>query len=119
MLVNHDFINVLDSWPGKSFKGDKFPTTSASIAAKRKLDQLRGRTVVLLGSNVARAFGCKSFRYFEFYEIRNPENFAEILVPAMTIVPHPSQVNRWWNIQENRLVAQKFLRTLVDSTSKT
>lgn len=115
MLLDHDFLNVLDRWPGASIKGDKFPIPEAKIAAKRKLEQLRGRVVVLLGHNVARAFECKTFRYFEWYEIRNPENYADVVVPLLTVVPHPSQVNRWWNREESRMVAEKFLRTLAST----
>lgn len=118
MLRTHEFMNVLDHWPGASFKGDKFPVPEARIAAKKKLEQLRGRTVVLLGHNVARAFDCKSFRYFEWYEIRNPENFSEVVVPLMTIVPHPSGVNRYYNDPTKRLIVSKFLRTIADSTEK-
>lgn len=118
MLCTHDFLNVLDRWPGPSIKGDRFPIPEARIAAKKKLEQMRGRAVVLLGHNVARAFDCKKFRYFEFYEIRNPEHWSEVVVPLMTVVPHPSQVNRHWNVEENRLIAAKFLRTLADSTEK-
>ena len=118
MLRAHDFLNVLDRWPGAGIKGDKFPIPEAKIAAKKKLEQLRGRVVVLLGHNVARAFDCKTFRYFEWYEIRNPENFSEVVVSLMTVMPHPSQVNHWWNREENRMVAGKFLRTLADSLEK-
>ena len=115
MLKDHDFINVLDYWPGAGIKGDKFPIPEAKVAAKRKLEQLRGRTVVLLGHNVARAFCCERFRYMEWYEIRSPENFEDVVVPLLTVVPHPSGVNRWYNREENRMVAGKFLRTLADS----
>jgi uracil-DNA glycosylase len=115
MLLDHDFLNVLDRWPGASIKGDKFPIPEAKIAARKKLEQLRGRVVVLLGHNVARAFGCEKFQYFQWYEIRNPENFEDVVVPLLTVVPHPSQVNRWWNREESRMVAEKFLRTLADS----
>ena len=75
MLKDFDFLNVLDHWPGASFKGDKFPFSEAKIAAKNKLELLRGRVVVLLGHNVARAFGCRTFAYFSWYEIRNPEGY--------------------------------------------
>ncbi len=118
MLQDHDFINVLDRWPGSSFKGDKFPIPEAKIAARKKLEQLRGKTVVLLGHNVARAFECEKFRYFEWYQIRNPENLADTVVPLLTVVPHPSQISRHWNKEENRLVAAKFLRALADSDDK-
>jgi len=118
MLLDHDFMNVLDRYPGPSIKGDKFPIPEAKIAARKKLAQLRGRAVVLLGNNVARAFDCRSFRYMEWYEIRNPDNYADVMVPLMTVVPHPSGINRWFNREENRLIAAKFLRALADSTER-
>lgn len=118
MLLDHGFLNVLDHWPGASIKGDKFPIPEAKIAAKRKLEQLRGRVVVLLGHNVARAFGCEKFAYFQWFEIRSPENHEDVVVPLLTVVPHPSGTSRWYNSEENRMVAGKFLRTLADSSKK-
>jgi uracil-DNA glycosylase len=112
MLADHDFVNVLDHWPGKSLKGDAFPIPEAKLAAKKKLQLLRGRVVVLLGHNVARAFCCTKFSYFSWYEIRSDDDSADVVVPNMAIVPHPSQVNRFWNVEENRLIAGKFLRAL-------
>ncbi len=110
----HDFINVLDHFPGKSSVGDKFPIIEAQSAAKAKLESLRGKQVViLLGNNVARAFGAKSFSYFSWYEIRNPDKFTDIVVPRMAVVPHPSGINRYWNHVQNRLNAEKFFRYLL------
>ena len=111
MLFDHDFVNVLDRWPGRGPGGDKFPMLEAKVAAKKKIPQLRGRTVVLLGANVARAFGGPKFQYLGWYQLRNPDNLSDIICQA-TIVPHPSGVNRHWNNHDNRLIAAKFLRTL-------
>ena len=119
MLKEHEFLNVLDRYPGPSIKGDKFPMSEARIAARKKLEQLRGRTVVLLGHNVARAFGCEKFRYMEFYEIRSPENYDDVIVPLLTVVPHPSQISHFWNHEENRMVAGKFLRNLAGKIPET
>lgn len=110
MLLDHKFINVLDSWPGKGIGGDKFPMPAAKISARKKLMGLKGKLCILLGNNVARAFDCKQFQYFSWYEIRNPENFSEVIVPWMTIIPHPSGLVRHWNNPDNRLLAAKFLQ---------
>lgn len=111
MLEQHDFINVLDHWPGRGVGGDKFPLIQAKTAARDKLEMLREKPVViLLGNNVARAFGATQFRYFTYYEIRNPVNPSDIIVKRMAVVPHPSGVNRLWNIPGNRETASKFLR---------
>jgi hypothetical protein len=37
------------------------------------------------------------------------------MVPLMTVVPHPSQVNRWWNHEENRMVMRNQNR-VIDKT---
>ena len=112
MLLDHDFINVLDHWPGKGLNGDKWPLTEATVAAQKKLESLRGRTVVLLGKNVARAFNKGLWRYLEWYEIRSPKNLADVVVPAVTIVPHPSGVNRYYNNPDNKAIVSKFLQML-------
>lgn len=110
MLEENDFINVLNFWPGKGIGGDKFPMDQATEAAKKIVPQLRGRIVILLGSNVARAFGVKSFKYAEYYEIRNPDRPSEILVPTIAVIPHPSGVNRYYNNPNNRFFIAGFLK---------
>lgn len=112
MLLQHDFMNVLDRWPGKGLGGDKFPMGLAKEAARTKVEQMRGRCVVLLGHNVARAFGAEKFSYFEWYSYRNPKDVSDIVIPKLTVVPHPSQVSRHWNNVDNRNIASKFLTML-------
>ena len=112
MLRDHDFINVLDRWPGKGISGDKFPVVEAMAAAKRKLAEMQGRTVVLLGHNVARAFGFTSLMYFSWYEIHDEQNPSKIVVPLVTVVPHPSGINRYYNDPTKRLIVAKFLQTI-------
>ncbi len=112
MLADHDFVNVLDYWPGKGINGDKFPISEAIVRARKLLPSMRDRTVILLGANVARAFGAKGFKYLEFYEIRNPDKLTDIIVPTMFVVPHPSGVNRYWNRPESRDQAIKFFSSL-------
>jgi hypothetical protein len=119
MLLDHDFINVLDYWPGKGIGGDKFPLPAAKISARKKLMGLKGKLCILLGNNVARAFDCKQFRYLEWYEIRNPDNFADVVIPLMTVVPHPSGVNRYYNDTAKRLIVSKFLRSIVSKIPET
>jgi hypothetical protein len=113
MLAAHDFKNVLDRWPGKGIGGDLFPMKEARVAAKLLLEDCRGRAVVLLGNNVARAFEMKAFRYLELYQVKDPVDPAKVMVPLMTVVPHPSQISRHWNRPENRMNVSKFLRMLV------
>jgi uracil-DNA glycosylase len=112
MLATHDFLNVLDHYPGKGVGGDKFPMVEATVKARKMLPTLRGRSIILLGANVARAFGAKQFSYLTQYEIRNPENLADIIVPWMVVIPHPSGINRHWNKPANRDVVRKFFSSL-------
>lgn len=113
MLLDHDFINVLERWPGKSpLGGDLFPMKDAMAAARGLLDKLVGRTVILLGNGVARAFGVRQFKYFNIYEMRHPENPNVVIANFCAIVPHPSGKNRIFNVRANRDAASKFLRTL-------
>lgn len=113
MLNDFTFINVLDKYPGKHpIKGDLFPLPEAKASARKKLEQLRGNVVVLLGYNVAKAFGAEKFRYLELYELRSQENFADVVVPIMVVVPHPSQISRYWNKRENVDAVKKFFKKL-------
>ena len=112
MLRDHDFLNVLDRWPGRGVGGDRFPIIEAKAAAKSKLDQVKGRTVVLLGQNVARAFGIEKFQYMVWYQYHGERNREEVLIPLLCVMPHPSGRNRFWNRPENRDKAKKFLRLL-------
>jgi uracil-DNA glycosylase len=112
MLLDHDFINVLDRWPGKGIGGDKFPMREARVAADQKLLLLRDRHAVLLGANVARAFGIASFCYGNWYNICRKLDDRIVVVATVTIVPHPSGVNRYYNDPTKRLIVAKFLRTI-------
>jgi uracil-DNA glycosylase len=109
MLLDHDFMNVFDRWPGKGINGDKFPMREAKDRVPYLVEKLRDRVVVMLGHNVATAFGAKGFTYLTWYEIRNPKNVNDVIVPKMVVVPHPSGINRYWNVPSNRLIASKFL----------
>lgn len=113
MLVDHDFLNVLNSWPGKGVGGDRFPFIEAKVAAQKMFPQLRNRIVILLGANVAKAFGMRQFRYLERYEMRNPQNLSDVVVPLMIVIPHPSGVNRYWNFPDNRMIVSKFFNEIL------
>lgn len=113
MLQNHDFVNVLDRWPGAGIGGDKFPIPEAKVAAQKLLSQMSGRVVVLLGHNVARAFGVQKFNYMQWYEVRNPENLSIVMCNRAGIIPHVSGRVRAWNLAKNREAAAKFLREAI------
>ncbi len=112
MLIQHDFVNVLERWPGKSAVGDLFPLGPAREAARGLLEKMVGRTTVLVGNNVARAFGVTSFKYLQIYEMRHPDNPNVVICNFVAIIPHVSGIVRHWNIRGNREAAAKFLRAL-------
>lgn len=109
MLIDHDFMNVFDHWPGKGINGDKFPMLEARDRVPYLIERLRDRVVVFLGHNVATAFGAKGFKYLTWYEIRNPKDIKDLIVPRMVVVPCPSDSNRHWSSPTNRMIASKFL----------
>lgn len=98
--------NLLSEYPGRAAKGDLFPRRLAERAAERMAPRLRGRVVVLMGRNVAWAFGVDDLHYLTWYVGRG--GWARFAV-----CPHPSGVNRWWNDEGNRDRAGEFFQQLV------
>lgn len=100
-----EVVNLLRRWPGRSSgNGDAFPAAEAGAAARRLLRRLRGRTVVLLGLGVARAFSARA------------EWFAWQRLPGgvlAAVAPHPSGVNHWWNDAGNVRRAARFFKRLL------
>src|SRR5712691_1480211 len=91
--------NVLERWPGKDGKGDRFPPALARSAAARMTPSLRRRRVIFLGRATARAFGFGE-------DLFAWKNFCGFEAAAF---PHPSGVNRWWNDPPNVARAADFL----------
>lgn len=97
--------NVFDEWPGSAgLKGDAFPIVHARVRADTRLRPrfVRGRTVVLLGRRVARAFHI-SAEYFEAFGSYSA---------TVYVVPHPSGINRWYNDAANVRKMRRFMRSL-------
>lgn len=96
--------NVLEAWPGKAGRSGKGDAFHVSIARHRAAFLRRrfvgGRLVVLLGLRTARAFGVQAA-----YFVRQRVACANVVV-----LPHPSGVNRWWNVPANAARARRFLR---------
>ena len=99
-----DLVNLLDRWPGKKGKGDAFPLDEARASARR-LNLWGKPLVILVGRNVARAFGANSVAYLE--------GFLLGYVNAV-VIPHPSGLNRWWNDPANTERARRFMRSLLE-----
>lgn len=98
-------VNLLDRYPGRSRKGSKgdhfFAWKARQIAKKTPLH--RFDRVVLVGRNVARSFGVGDRPFLRWFEHRGTK---------VSIVPHPSGVNHWWNDPRNVRRARRFVRRL-------
>ena len=100
-----DKVNLLNEFPGRGKRDDKFPLRDAMIAASAMRPLLKGRDVILIGRNVALAFGLQ----LEFH------TWTDMFTPAnwIAVVPHPSGRNHWYNSPENRVIAREFWKTLL------
>lgn len=98
-------INVLDHWPGRSGKGDAFPTRDAQQAAALKAHLLQGRTVIFMGMATAAAFCAFGIKDGVLLQWRRCEH----LDCDYAVVPHPSGIVRWWNSEDNKRRAAEFL----------
>ncbi len=107
--------NLLDSYPGaRKGKGDLFSVDDASDPAEEILKLLEangGGELILLGKNVAAAFGLKQLDWLTRFDISVGDHdqppFFNIRV---SIVPHPSGANHWWNDPKNQRAAKSHLR---------
>lgn len=88
---------------GRHRGGDRLPVHLARQAAKGLVQALRGRTVVLVGRKVAKAFGVDHIAPF----VR-----VEMAEATMTWIPNPCGANRWWNDPANRNAGEAFLSNL-------
>ena len=103
--------NLIQEWPGKSGRGDKFPRARGTISALAMVmrGQLDNRKVVLLGKEVARCFGLADMRYLE----TRTDNQEGGIESSVFLLPHPSGVNRWWNSKRNVLAASKAFKVFL------
>jgi hypothetical protein len=94
-------VNLLDSWPGRDGKGDRFPAETAKSAA----DELRAdRPIVLMcGRSVGAACGVHR-DYFEPCTWRGG---------VAVVIPHPSGISHWWNDADNRQLAARFFTDIL------
>ena len=105
-VARFERVNVLKSWPGEAGGGSAFPMTQARPAARElRSCQPIGRPFILVGTRVASAFGCRR-RDYEYLE------WIEHLDRKLVVVPHPSGLNRWWNVPENVAAIERFFYTL-------
>ena len=110
-------VNIFYEYQGKSKKEDRFPVREARLIASSMRPLLAGRTVVLVGRNVASAFGHEE-EFLEWKKVfcrrRSPAAPEQPFVANMACLPHPSGRNPWYNAEENREAARTFLKELTD-----
>lgn len=103
-------VNLLDEWPGKTGKGDAFDLAAAVVRAneiKIGFKTRRPPYVLMLGRNVARAFGINALG-LDFFE-----GWISRAGTAFYLLPHPSGINLFWNEPSNMRMAKMFLRRIV------
>lgn len=98
-------LNLLDYFPGKDGKGDRFPMMEARIEARKLTPLLQGRSVIFVGMQVAEAFGAIAAK---FYEWRLYPSVWSIDGFQGAPIPHPSGINHHWNDKENVERAKQF-----------
>ena len=106
-LDTFDRANLLSRYPGKDGKGDAFNPHAAERNARLLLSENqidRYRHILVLGKNVAKAFGYRTDEYMKW------QTFSR---PFTAILPHPSGINRWWNDKRNHEAAKQFLLELL------
>lgn len=101
-------INLLHQFPGKHKRDDKFPMRDAKIAARAIRPLLRGRTVILVGRNVAQAFELDLDFHTWHLDFEQVGTETPGLVQQIAVVPHTSGRNFWYNDPENMRAAREF-----------
>lgn len=110
--------NLLDYWPGKdphvgASGGDVFPAAEGAAAAARLIPYFAGHRVVLLGRRVETAvFGRVEHPWFTWFDFEHPGLPHPVPV---AVAPHPSGINRYWNVPVQRAEARAFW---VDTTGQ-
>ena len=112
--------NLLDEFPGRNGKGTLWDPEKARGAAESCLERLRGRRVLFLGRRVAKAFGFGkedlpplSWRQaVPEGSVLGVRTGRRVRFARVAVIPHPSGINAWYNSEENRELASRFLRRL-------
>lgn len=99
-LRSFDRVNLLQFFPGKCKRDDKFPLKDAKIAAAAMKPLIRGRQVILVGRNVSQAFLWGELPFHTWITLMDGTD--------LSVIPHPSGRNHWYNSEGNREEARTF-----------
>jgi len=103
-----DRINLINEFPGRWKRDDKWPVADARVAASAVTPLLRGRTVIMVGRNVATAFGyCSASLGFLEWQHNVLHSF------RFAIIPHASGRNRWYNDPDNLEKTRAFWKNFL------
>lgn len=117
-LATFQRINLLREFPGRrrhpcGTRRDHWPRAEARSAAEAIAPLLGDRTVVLLGRNVARAFGLEGAEFHVWRTVHVPYPPDQPVLFSAACVPHPSGLNRWYNDSRNLEAARAFWSELI------
>ena len=98
-----DRANLLQTFPGRTRRDDSWPIRDARIAAAAMKPLLAGRRVILVGRNVATAFGFPAIQ-MEFHEWARDDKWDFDLA----VVPHTSGRSHWYRKEGNEARARRF-----------
>jgi uracil-DNA glycosylase len=110
--------NLLDYWPGPSSKGSLFPREEGREAAEKLIRAYAKRYpnktlhFILAGRRVSGAFGVtKQTQLLDWLPFHLVTTLDEDIPHRwwVTVIPHPSLVNRFWNKLENHEAVKQFL----------
>lgn len=105
-LAHFDRVNLLHVRQDTREKGFEFDADAAALSAWRmRQTWLEPRIIICLGRRVALAFGVPLDLFTR-----------HMLDHDFYVVPHLSGVNRWWNDPKNQLMAEQFMRRIVEET---
>lgn len=112
-----DRVNLLPYFPGKWKRDDKFPMSPAKLAAAAVRPHLVGRTVILVGRNVANAFGLEiPFHHWHHMVCKRGECLKKCDgLCRVAIIPHTSGRCHWYNDEVNQAEAKAFWRVFTQS----
>jgi len=98
-----DRTNLLHTFPGRTKRDDKWPARHAEIAASAMKPLLGGRSLILVGRNVAEAFGYPA-QHLDFHQWFFDPKWKY----SVSVVPHTSGRSHWYRKPGNMELAKNY-----------